>query len=163
MAENMANEFMKQILPNLEDMDATESEINKTRHYYKMLAQAFLDAIPIYAQGQQGDIDYRERAVQGMANAVYGYLKRRYFPRLPTTVNDESMAKTFYALLARGFLEGINASTPEASDMANRVCGYIKAEYCPDPEVGEDDGYDDTETRDYHTMLAKAYLEGIST
>jgi hypothetical protein len=91
-----------------------------------------------------------------MANAVYGYMRGRYFPNLVMSVNDENMTKAFYAFLAKGFLEGINAPMPEASGMADRVCGYIKAEYYPNID------FDDSETRAYHFMLAQAFLDGIS-
>lgn len=160
MAQNMADKVADLFFKDMEadpeaDKEAVAKEKDKTHRYYKMLAETFLESRVTYNMGQQGEIDYREQAIQAMADRVYEYAKANYFPNLTLSANDANETKMFYAIFSRGFLEGVN--TESAADMADKVCLYMKARYSPNEE------FDDGVIRANSLTAAQGFLDGMET
>ena len=161
-ARNMANKVVGKFFKDMDadpeaDKDAVAREKDKSRRYYEMLAKTFLESRVTYNLGLQGEIDYRERAIQSMADKVYEYVKGNYFPNLTMSTNDTNETKTFYAIFSRGFLEGINTPVDTAADMADKVCLHMKARYSPNEE------FDDGVIRANSLTTAEGFIEGMET
>jgi len=155
-AWEMANAVMEQLMPSMKEVDADQDETDETRMYYENLAQIFLDAIPIYKQGVNQYVNYEEQAIQAMADSIFAYVRSRYVPNIQMSTNEIAETKKFYSFLARGFLEGINAPTPTAGDMADRMCAHAKAYYSPNVKSN------DKKMRDDHFVIAEGFLNGMA-
>jgi len=154
-AKDMADVVVKLLAPSMEDVEADQDEIDETRTCYENWAQIFLDAKATYDLGVSEYVNYEEQAIQAMADAIYAYMKGRYFPNAKISANDADETKKFYSFLAQGFLEGVSEPSPQAEDMVDRMCGYVKAWYSPNVKANL------KKMRDEHLPIAGGFLEGM--